>query len=117
MERFSVLLGHSAIKVTEKYYAPWVRARQEQLEADVRRTWSPPEHMARQLLTSKSGSRQNLKIHVAVQGAAESHHLHWSRSGADWNRGFYYGGHFDRKDRRSAVEGDARGPCQIVSQH
>jgi site-specific recombinase XerD len=36
MERVSVLLGHSRIKVTEKHYSPWVRARQEQLEADVR---------------------------------------------------------------------------------
>jgi len=39
MERVSVLLGHSSIKVTERHYSPWVRARQEQLEADVRRTW------------------------------------------------------------------------------
>ena len=39
MERVSVLLGHSSIKVTEKHYSPWVRARQEQLEADVRRNW------------------------------------------------------------------------------
>jgi integrase len=39
MERVSVLLGHSSIKVTEKHYSPWVRARQEQLEADVWRTW------------------------------------------------------------------------------
>ena len=39
MERVSVLLGHSSIKVTEKHYSPWVRARQEQLEADVRRIW------------------------------------------------------------------------------
>jgi hypothetical protein len=30
---------HSSIKVTERHYSPWVRARQEQLEADVRRTW------------------------------------------------------------------------------
>ena len=29
----------SSIKVTEKHYSPWVRDRQEQLEADVRRTW------------------------------------------------------------------------------
>jgi hypothetical protein len=34
MERVSVLLGHNSIKVTEKHYSPWVRARQEQLEAD-----------------------------------------------------------------------------------
>jgi integrase len=39
MERVSVLLGHNSIKVTERYYSPWVRARQEQLEADVRRSW------------------------------------------------------------------------------
>ena len=39
MERVSVVLGHSSIKVTEKHYSPWVPARQEQLEADVRRTW------------------------------------------------------------------------------
>jgi integrase len=39
MDRVSVLLGHSSIKVTEKHYSPWVRARQEQLEADVRRSW------------------------------------------------------------------------------
>ena len=42
MDRVSVLLGHSSIKVTEKHYSPWVRARQEQLEADVRRTWEDP---------------------------------------------------------------------------
>ncbi len=40
LERVSVLLGHSSIRITERHYAPWVRARQEQLEADVRRTWA-----------------------------------------------------------------------------
>ena len=39
IERVSMLLGHSSIKITEKHYAPWVRARQEQLEADVVRSW------------------------------------------------------------------------------
>jgi integrase/recombinase XerD len=39
LERVSVLLGHSSIKVTEKHYSPWVRARQEQLEADLERSW------------------------------------------------------------------------------
>jgi len=37
MERVSILLGHTSIRVTEKHYSPWVRARQEQLEADVMR--------------------------------------------------------------------------------
>jgi len=45
MDRVSVVLGHSSIKVTEKHYSPWVRARQEQLEADVRRTWETPVNL------------------------------------------------------------------------
>jgi hypothetical protein len=39
MDRLSELLGNSSIKVTEKHYSPWVRARQEQLEAGVKRSW------------------------------------------------------------------------------
>jgi len=40
LKRVSVMLGHTSIKVTERHYAPWVLARQEQAEADVRRAWS-----------------------------------------------------------------------------
>ena len=39
MDVVSVLLGHSSIKITEKHYAPWVKARQEQLEQHVMKTW------------------------------------------------------------------------------
>jgi integrase/recombinase XerD len=39
IERVSVLLGHSSVRVTERHYAPWVQARQAQLEADVARVW------------------------------------------------------------------------------
>ena len=47
IERVSMLLGHQSVRITEKHYAPWVRARQEQLEADVRRTWETPEPQRR----------------------------------------------------------------------
>jgi integrase len=40
LERVSILLGHTSVKITEKHYAPWVRKRQEQAEADVKRTWA-----------------------------------------------------------------------------
>ena len=40
IERVSILLGHTSIRITEKHYAPWVRARQEQAEADVRGAWA-----------------------------------------------------------------------------
>jgi integrase len=40
IEQVSALLGHQSLRVTERHYAPWVRARQEQLEASVRRAWA-----------------------------------------------------------------------------
>lgn len=40
LERVGIMLGHSSVRITEKHYAPWVIARQEQAEADVRRAWA-----------------------------------------------------------------------------
>ncbi len=39
-EEVSVLLGHSSIRITQKHYSPWVRARQQQLEAHLERAWN-----------------------------------------------------------------------------
>jgi hypothetical protein len=35
-----MLLGHKSVKITEKHYAPWVKARQEQLAVNVRKSWT-----------------------------------------------------------------------------
>jgi integrase len=35
----SMLLGHSSVVITEKFYAAWITARQEALADQVRRTW------------------------------------------------------------------------------
>jgi len=40
LEQVAALLGHTSIRVTERHYAPWVRSRQDQLEASMRRAWS-----------------------------------------------------------------------------
>ena len=40
LDRVSVLLGHSSIRITERHYAPWTRSRQEQIEADLKVAWS-----------------------------------------------------------------------------
>ena len=50
LERVSILLGHASVKITEELYAPWVRERQEQAGADVKRTWA---HHAIALLETK----------------------------------------------------------------
>jgi integrase/recombinase XerD len=39
IDRVSLLLGHSSVKVTEKHYAPFVKERQLQLENYARRAW------------------------------------------------------------------------------
>jgi integrase/recombinase XerD len=50
IERVSVLLGHQSVRVTEKHYNPWVRSRQEQLEADVRNAWKTDALLTEQKL-------------------------------------------------------------------
>jgi hypothetical protein len=39
MERVSILLGHSSVKITERQYTPSVRAHQSQLETDLEWVW------------------------------------------------------------------------------
>jgi integrase len=43
LDQVSLLLGHASIKVTERHYAPFVKARQEQLEASTLRAWAVME--------------------------------------------------------------------------
>jgi integrase len=42
LESVSQLLGHRSSKVTEQSYSPWVKARQDKLEAAVQKTWKKP---------------------------------------------------------------------------
>ena len=64
IERVSVLLGHSSVKITERHYAPWVEARQAQLEADLVRAWrNDPIAQAEMLrgdTASQDGARQRM---------------------------------------------------------
>ena len=40
LEEVSALLGHSSVRITERHYAPWVKARQQRLEGHVRMAWA-----------------------------------------------------------------------------
>jgi site-specific recombinase XerD len=57
IERVSILLGHQSVRVTEKHYNPWVRSRQEQLEADVASAWKHDP-----ILNQKGGTNS---VHLA----------------------------------------------------
>lgn len=39
IEEVAIMLGHSSIRITEKHYSPWVKARQQRLEGHVRSAW------------------------------------------------------------------------------
>jgi integrase/recombinase XerD len=56
LERVSILLDHSSIRITERHYSPWVRSRQEQLERDVRGTWTTAELPAEATSEVRGGS-------------------------------------------------------------
>jgi integrase/recombinase XerD len=53
IERVSILLGHQSVRITEKHYSPWIRSRQEQLEADVQRAWADDPAIASQMAGTK----------------------------------------------------------------
>ena len=55
IERVSVLLGHSSVKITERHYAPWVQARQTQLESDLVRAWRNDPIAQREMLRCEAG--------------------------------------------------------------
>lgn len=40
IEEVSKLLGHKTIRTTERYYAAWVKKRQQKLEAEVKQAWA-----------------------------------------------------------------------------
>lgn len=42
LDQVSLLLGHSSVKITERHYAPFCKARQEQLAASVKLAWKKP---------------------------------------------------------------------------
>ncbi len=61
LDRVSVLLGHSSIRITERHYAPWTRSRQEQIESDLLSAWKcDPVILAATLGVSRLGDKRNL---------------------------------------------------------
>ena len=56
IERVSVLLGHSSVKITERHYAPWVQARQVQLESDLVQAWRNDPIAQAEILYSETPS-------------------------------------------------------------
>jgi integrase len=56
IERVSILLGHQSVRITERHYNPWVRSRQEQLEADVASAWKQDPVLKQENFGTNSGT-------------------------------------------------------------
>ncbi len=54
IDQVSLLLGHGSVKVTEKHYAPFVKARQEQLENSAKLSWQTHNEWLKQHNVSRS---------------------------------------------------------------
>jgi len=55
IETVSLLLGHASVKVTERYYAKFNRARQETIDDAVRTAW---QSKRRRLQVLEGGSKK-----------------------------------------------------------
>ncbi len=47
IDQVSLLLGHSSVRITERHYAPFCKARQEQLAAAVKLAWQKSKTTAK----------------------------------------------------------------------
>ena len=66
IERVSVLLGHSSVKITQRHYAPWIEARQTQLEADVARVWRNDPVAQAEILRAETASQDGSSQRMAA---------------------------------------------------
>lgn len=57
LDRVSILLGHTSIRITERHYAPWTRSRQEQIEADLKATWRADPLIAASRVSNRTANR------------------------------------------------------------
>lgn len=67
IDQVSLLLGHSSVKVTEKHYAPFVKARQEQLAHSARKAWEQPDKQIIATQVARKGSATPTMISRRVQ--------------------------------------------------
>ena len=59
MDQVSLLLGHSSVKITERHYAPFCKARQQELAAAVKLAWLKPKPAESQRETKRSRRGKN----------------------------------------------------------
>lgn len=61
-----ILLGHSSVKITERHYAPWVQARQTQLESDLMRAWRSDPIAQAEILRGEMAPQNRDSVQMAA---------------------------------------------------
>jgi integrase/recombinase XerD len=74
IDQVSLLLGHASVKITEKSYAPFVKARQVQLQESVRNAWKAGNGKGPQstppTLPASANNRAGWQIHTGRKAKA-----------------------------------------------
>jgi integrase len=104
IDQVSVLLGHRSVKMTEKHYLPWVKARQRQLTASVQRAWFPEVREAPAL--RKGEQRSGQSTHV-LPGAIGSNFT-WIGTCQWCTRSFYTCDHAELRRRTKEKQRNLR---------
>jgi integrase/recombinase XerD len=68
IDQVSILLGHASVKITEKHYSPWVKARQLQLQQSVRNAWPVETPKA----AISANNRRRLKKRSSTLGVVQT---------------------------------------------
>lgn len=78
IDQVSLLLGHSSVKITERHYAPFVKARQEQLAQSARKAWHFGKSNRGELQNSKGTRRKKQNAQNQTKAA-----IPWNPSAGD----------------------------------
>ncbi len=84
MDQVSLLLGHSSVKITERHYAPFCKARQQQLTASVKLAWGRFKAVTSKLKASRRRrhSAADCTAGINVMDNAHDNPQMMARSGA-----------------------------------
>jgi len=78
IDQVSILLGHHSVRITERHYVPWVKARQEQLTKNVRHAWTA------EVLQGKPAEGNKRELASVLQPCNRHHYLFTRRTGVDF---------------------------------
>ena len=71
IDQVSLLLGQSSVKITERHYASFCKARQEQLAAAVKMAWQKAKALTKKAPAKSKTSESRAAVQPSGQGRSQ----------------------------------------------